>query len=814
MKRNYLTAFTIVVVFLVFSVTNTYASTLGTRIAGGDRYSTAVNVAASGWGSGASSVILATGENFPDALSAVTIAKKYNAPIILTTGETINTDAYNEIKALGAKTVYIAGGTGVVSDSIADSLKNLGITIERLSGSDRFETSVKIADKLGTVKEAFIATGEDFPDALSVAPIAAQKGIPILLVAKDNLPDSVKSYLKSNNITKTYVIGDTNVISSEVTSKLPNPEIIKGDTKYERNVNIINRFAADINFSNIYIATGENFPDALSGSALAAKNSSPIILVNSTPGTSTKDLLNKYADKITTLYILGGSGAVSGDTLGALGINDPAPKAASVDDTKAASGTFVSPSTSRLQDVFAKWMDTYSEGYFTGHMYPSIEAQEFAIKIYDQNMKPVGMSTKYEYAGQGFHEGLMAVVVIRDANFIGEVNKDPDHLDLTMSGRYGYIDPTGKEIIPDEYYGASDFKNGMAIVHKVEVGKLTTLVINKQNKVLFQEDGYFSGEIGDSYVYIEDGYKEPGYDEDGYNAALDVRMKTGSYYDYNWKRISLASRKGKSDEYGYWAANGDRINIPGYKSEMDVFSAKFGKLYEKVEYIGKGFFKVKELPPAGADADDYDVLNNLRNGVVDKGNNIIVPMGKYKDSEMYIVDTETSKLFKVKKDDGNYALYSGTGKEVLDAGTFTDFIYMGGGGIYYAKMNNLGWGAVTLDGKTIIPYSSKLLTTINYNNRWVHSIDGYVFSEPPSSNFVFYSTANMNEKADTTGLKALVAQAEAISKKYSTKGLSAAISDANSVIASENPRWIDISIAEIKLMDEARSANGYLTGKW
>jgi putative cell wall-binding protein len=206
MKRNYLTVFTLAVFFVVFSVTNAYASISGSRLAGADRYSTSVSVAASGWGSGASTVILATGENFPDALSAVTIAKKYDAPIILTTTDTINTDAYNEIKALGAKTVYIVGGIGVVSNSAANSLGSLGITVERLAGSDRFETSVKIADKLGPVNEAFIVTGEDFPDALSVAPIAAQKGIPILLTAKDNLPDSVKSYLESNNITKKRMI--------------------------------------------------------------------------------------------------------------------------------------------------------------------------------------------------------------------------------------------------------------------------------------------------------------------------------------------------------------------------------------------------------------------------------------------------------------------------------------------------------------------------------------------------------------------------------------------------------------------------------
>lgn len=298
------------------------SSKLANRIAGLDRYQTAVEVAKTGWPTGSDSLILATGENFPDALSATTLAKKLSSPILLTPGDSISNDTLNEIIKLSVKQVYIVGGPGAISNNVVNSLKNLGINVERIAGIDRFETSVCIADKLGAASMAFIATGEDFPDALSIAPIAAKKGMPILLVSKDAIAESVKNYLAKQNITKTYVIGGNDVISSNVVSQLPNPQIIEGSDKFERNVNIINMFSSELDFSNVYLATGMNFPDALAGSALAAMKSAPIVLLNTVPAPSTVTLINEKSSLVKVNYVLGGKGAVSTETINSLGLRE------------------------------------------------------------------------------------------------------------------------------------------------------------------------------------------------------------------------------------------------------------------------------------------------------------------------------------------------------------------------------------------------------------------------------------------------------------------------------------------------------------
>lgn len=143
--------------------------------------------------------------------------------------------------------------------------------------------------------------------------------MPILLVSKNTIDNSIKSYLANKNITKTYVIGDSQIISNNVVKQLPKAERIIGKDKYERNINILNKFAKYIDFSRIYIANGEDFPDALSGSALAAKTSSAVLLANIKQGILTKNFIPKNISKIKEVNILGGSGAVPNSTLKQLG---------------------------------------------------------------------------------------------------------------------------------------------------------------------------------------------------------------------------------------------------------------------------------------------------------------------------------------------------------------------------------------------------------------------------------------------------------------------------------------------------------------
>lgn len=282
------------------------------RLSGYDRYETSISISKMGWNT-SKYVVLASGENFPDALSAGPLAKKYSAPILLTEAKTLDSRVEMEIGRLKADTVYIVGGTGVIYSDIENRLKSKGISCKRLAGSDRFGTAVKVASEIGTANGVFIANGFNYPDALSIASYAAFKGMPILLTETDALPDSIRQFISANKIGKSFIIGGTGVVSNKVMGILPNPERLSGRDRYETNIIALNRFGSEFNLKTVMIASGEGFPDALSGSAFASLTKSPIILTASME----KDISPKTVQYITnnrniiiSKYILGGSGVV------------------------------------------------------------------------------------------------------------------------------------------------------------------------------------------------------------------------------------------------------------------------------------------------------------------------------------------------------------------------------------------------------------------------------------------------------------------------------------------------------------------------
>lgn len=290
------------------------------RLGGSNRYDTSVAIAESGWSNGSAYAVLATGNDYPDALSATPLAKKYNAPILLTDTKTIPQSTLDEINKLHTTHIFICGGTGVVSQNIENQLNTMGITTERLAGSDRYGTSVAIAEKFGAVSgELMVANGYDWSDALSASSIAAKMGIPILLTDKDVFPNSINSFIDQRNFSKTYILGDTDLISNTVANQLPSSERIVGSTEYERNINIIKRFQSNLDLSNICVATGNDFPDALSGSALAATLSSAIVLVdNNSPQAVTTQYTTQSLTQTYNVYVFGLQGAVSDNTINKL----------------------------------------------------------------------------------------------------------------------------------------------------------------------------------------------------------------------------------------------------------------------------------------------------------------------------------------------------------------------------------------------------------------------------------------------------------------------------------------------------------------
>ncbi|MBT2686005.1 cell wall-binding repeat-containing protein [Bacillus sp. ISL-37] len=276
------------------------------RIAGPGRYDTAVEISKKGWPNGAETIVLARGDMFPDALAGSPLAYKLNAPILLTTSNQLPTATKQEITRLKPKKVIILGGSKAILDAVKTEISNMGITVERISGSDRYQTSLEIAKRLGTTKDkAIVATGRDFPDALAIAPYAAKNSYPIILTAPDKMTANVSTYVK--DFKSTLIVGGSKAISPEVENALPEPERISGKNRYETASKIIKENFETNN--TIYISTGENFADALTGSVLAAKNNTAVMLVGKSSLPTDSDLL--IAEKqVKNLFAFGGKAAV------------------------------------------------------------------------------------------------------------------------------------------------------------------------------------------------------------------------------------------------------------------------------------------------------------------------------------------------------------------------------------------------------------------------------------------------------------------------------------------------------------------------
>ncbi|MFK3960876.1 cell wall-binding repeat-containing protein [Guptibacillus hwajinpoensis] len=279
------------------------------RIQGETRYETSVKISQEGWET-ADTVVLARGDSFPDALAGAPLAYKYDAPILLTESGSLNKMAKEEIARLGAKDVIILGGTSAVSNYVKFQLEGMGIEVERIAGDNRFDTAANIAARLGgSPNKAIVANGMNFPDALAIAPYAAQKGYPILLTEADDIPSATSNALKG--IDGSIIVGGETAVNGKLDKKLHAEDRYAGDNRFGTAADI----ATSLNPSaRVYVSTGMNFADALSGSVLAAKQNAAMLLVK--PNMLPKETAEAIEDmEAYDFNVLGGENAVSNDIL-------------------------------------------------------------------------------------------------------------------------------------------------------------------------------------------------------------------------------------------------------------------------------------------------------------------------------------------------------------------------------------------------------------------------------------------------------------------------------------------------------------------
>ena len=291
------------------------------RIFGSDRYETAIAISSEGWKQ-ADSVIIASGADFADALAGAGLSKALNAPILLVSGKD-NAHVYAEIERLGAVNAWILGGENAVSPVVSSKLTGMGLSVNRLSGTDRYATAAAIAAQLsklnGEADKAFVVSGESFADALSAGYASAVSGCPILYTNAGNLNDTTAQYITSAGINEVTIIGGSAAVSDSAAgqlAQLAKVGRIGGEDRYLTSL-AVSRLYFDHNASDkIAVATGKDFPDALTGGAYAIKLGMPVLLLSD----KVDEELLKYLDDcgIAHITVFGGESAISSDVADAL----------------------------------------------------------------------------------------------------------------------------------------------------------------------------------------------------------------------------------------------------------------------------------------------------------------------------------------------------------------------------------------------------------------------------------------------------------------------------------------------------------------
>ena len=283
------------------------------RIAGADRFETAVLASQAGFAADVPCVFIANGFTFPDALSAGPAAAHCGGPLLLVPGTWVPQVVLDEIARLSPERIVIAGGPNAVSADVESTLRAMAPQFRRYAGVDRYDTSRQIvAGEFGTAEAAWIATGANFPDALSASAAAAAADIPVLIVPGYAAGLDAPSAQALTALGAGYipVAGGPNAVSWDVLYDIwelpgePWAFRIGGETRYDTAAMIMDLVWDDGWAAYAFFASGTNFPDALAGAALAGLVGAPLYV---TPGECTSAEVQAQVKElfVSEAYVLG-----------------------------------------------------------------------------------------------------------------------------------------------------------------------------------------------------------------------------------------------------------------------------------------------------------------------------------------------------------------------------------------------------------------------------------------------------------------------------------------------------------------------------
>jgi putative cell wall-binding protein len=290
---------------------------LPVRIAGAERIDTAVQSSFFLDG-GATSVVLARDDAYPDALGGAALAAAKGGPLLLTAPAALDPRTLAEIQRVlpPGGTVYLLGGLSALSQAVANAITAAGYTVVRYAGVDRFDTSLQIVQQgLGNPNTVFLTTGNNFPDALTSGAAAAHTNGGVLLTNGAQLTANVSAYLTAHAGDTVYAVGGPAAAAD------PKATPIVGTDRYDTGVKVATTF---FNPPDTFgVASGVNYPDALAGGATMAESDSPLLLTDpNTLSAPTAAYLtaNKASFANKVFYMFGGPLAISNNVAAAVGL--------------------------------------------------------------------------------------------------------------------------------------------------------------------------------------------------------------------------------------------------------------------------------------------------------------------------------------------------------------------------------------------------------------------------------------------------------------------------------------------------------------
>lgn len=268
-------------------------------------------------------VVLTTNAAYFDALSANALAGALHAPVLLTDINELPAQTRSELQRMQTKTVYICGGSLVVSQAVEDELNQMGIKVKRIFGEMADDTANKIARTLPRISDTcFVTTSWGYADALSASSFAYAKQAPIFLTNYDDgtLSSATLETIRSKGFKRVIIVGGTSVVSPEVEQTLSawgiaNIERVAGETSYDTSLQLAQKLLSmGLRANNMGIATGLDYLDALCGAALCGRYDSVIVLADDTNSSAVETFMAQNRMAIKSYAIFGGNAAVGEDT--------------------------------------------------------------------------------------------------------------------------------------------------------------------------------------------------------------------------------------------------------------------------------------------------------------------------------------------------------------------------------------------------------------------------------------------------------------------------------------------------------------------